>query len=223
MDNITANTGKYMLRLRFSKTGIAAYVSHLDVMRAFTRSLKRAGIPVWYTQGFTKRPYLDFPFPLPLGVVGENEILDIALSQMPENIEIMKEQINAFLPEGFLVNNVEAELGNAADILYAEYILRLPTDINSEKIKAFFNQEKIPAEKFSKKKGNVTIDLAPLINSYEIDEKSHELHVKLPTGMKLNINVNVLIAAIASFLQTKPEIICAKRTYFYPENGENVV
>ena len=46
------------VRLRFSKTGRLKYISHLDINRAMSRALKRAGIPLWYTEGFNPHPYM---------------------------------------------------------------------------------------------------------------------------------------------------------------------
>ena len=54
------------VRLRFSKTGRLKYISHLDINRAMSRALKRAQIPLWYTEGFNPHPYMSFSLPLSL-------------------------------------------------------------------------------------------------------------------------------------------------------------
>ena len=59
--------GFYTVRLVFSKTGRARYISHLDLNRTMARVLRRAGIPLWYTEGFNKHPYITFAAPLSLG------------------------------------------------------------------------------------------------------------------------------------------------------------
>ena len=48
------------LRLFYRKRGRAKYISHLDITRCMQRSLKRAGLPVWYTQGFNPHMYMTF-------------------------------------------------------------------------------------------------------------------------------------------------------------------
>jgi radical SAM-linked protein len=217
MEEANSTQTKISYRLFFSKEGVAAYVSHLDVMRTFTRALKRANIPVWYTQGFTKRPYLDFPFPLPLGVVGENEIMDFAVTETIIDFERYKAQINDALPDGFCVNLITDELSDTSKVLYAKYSLSFPDNVNMELVDSFLTQETIIAEKFSKKKGTVKIDLVPMIKSAVFDKEAQTLDIVLPTGMNLNININVFINALSEYLQEKPEIICAKRTEFYPE------
>ena len=57
-----------MLRALFQKTGNAVYLSHLDLMRLFQRSFKRAGLPLTHTQGFNPRPSVSIALPLSLGV-----------------------------------------------------------------------------------------------------------------------------------------------------------
>ena len=48
------------VRIWFRKTGRVKYVSHLDIMRCMTRAVRRAQIPLWYTEGFNPHPYLNF-------------------------------------------------------------------------------------------------------------------------------------------------------------------
>ena len=62
-------TGSTMqnIRIFFEKRGRVKYISHLDLMRAMSRAVRRAALPIWYTEGFNPKPYLSFPLPLPLG------------------------------------------------------------------------------------------------------------------------------------------------------------
>ena len=69
------------VRILFSKTGRAKYVSHLDLVRAMTRAVRRANIPLWYTEGFNRHPYLTFASPLSLGYEGLRESVDIRMEE----------------------------------------------------------------------------------------------------------------------------------------------
>ena len=69
------------IRLGFSKTDRAAYISHLDCNRLFQRAFKRSGLPVWYTQGFNPHVYLTFPLPLSLGTESLCETVDFRLTE----------------------------------------------------------------------------------------------------------------------------------------------
>ena len=93
-----------MIRLVFSKKGLAKYISHLDMQRTMQRTLRRAGIPVWYSEGFNPHPYLCFASPLSVGIEGENEIIDFRLAEeMP--FEEMKSRFNQAFPQGFTGQN----------------------------------------------------------------------------------------------------------------------
>jgi radical SAM-linked protein len=67
------------VRTRFTKTGKVRFTSHRDVARIWERGLRRAGLPVAYTQGFSPRPKLSFGFALPTGCESLGEYLDISL------------------------------------------------------------------------------------------------------------------------------------------------
>lgn len=68
-------------RVRFRKAERVRYISHLDVLRSWERSIRRAGLPLTYSQGFTPHPKIAFASPLPLGFVGEAEIMDVTLDE----------------------------------------------------------------------------------------------------------------------------------------------
>jgi len=67
------------LRITFSKEGWLIYSSHLDLMRVWERALRRAGAPLAYSGGFNPRPKLQIARALPLGHVGEGELIDVWL------------------------------------------------------------------------------------------------------------------------------------------------
>jgi radical SAM-linked protein len=67
------------LRVWFRKGERVRYISHLDVLRHWERAIRRAGLPLSYSQGFTPHPKLQFAGPLPLGFVADAEIVDVTL------------------------------------------------------------------------------------------------------------------------------------------------
>lgn len=69
------------IRVYFRKSARVRYISHLDVLRAWERSLRRAGLPLAYSRGFTPHPRIAFASPLPVGFVGEAELMDVTLDQ----------------------------------------------------------------------------------------------------------------------------------------------
>ena len=70
------------LRVFYEKTGRAKYISHLDINRCMQRALRRAEIPVWYTEGFNPHPYTTFALPLSLGYESLCETMDLRITRM---------------------------------------------------------------------------------------------------------------------------------------------
>jgi radical SAM-linked protein len=69
------------LRLRFSRGEELKYISHLDVMRLWERVLRRADIPMAYSEGFSPHPRISLAAPLPIGVTSEAELMDVVISK----------------------------------------------------------------------------------------------------------------------------------------------
>ena len=78
----------YKIRICFSKTGYSKYVSHLDLMKTLQRTFRRGGIDISYSQGFNPHPIMSIAHPLPLGVEGLNEYMDISVDSKPNFEEL---------------------------------------------------------------------------------------------------------------------------------------
>lgn len=65
--------------MAYTKKNEARYIAHLDLTRVFDRALRRAQIDVAYSEGFNPHPKISFGPPLPVGVEGEREYVDIEL------------------------------------------------------------------------------------------------------------------------------------------------
>src|SRR5512136_903583 len=69
------------LRITFSKSGALRYTGHLDLQTTWERIVRRAGLPLAYTQGFHPGPRIQIASALPLGFIGHAEIVDIWLRE----------------------------------------------------------------------------------------------------------------------------------------------
>lgn len=94
------------LRLTFSKSGPARYISHLDLARTLERALNRSRIPLAYSQGFNRRPRLSLAAALPLGYTSEAELADIWLTEAADPEEV-KERLMSRMAPGIIVTAVE--------------------------------------------------------------------------------------------------------------------
>lgn len=83
------------VRVWFTKTGEAAYISLLDLQRVMQRALKRSGLPVWYTQGFNPHIYMTFAAPLALGQESLVESLDCRMEPLPGDWEQARAALQA--------------------------------------------------------------------------------------------------------------------------------
>ena len=89
------------IRLQYEKNGEVRFISHLDTIRMFSRALRRAKIPVVYSQGFHPHPKIASGPPLAVGYTSEAEFMDIEiLQQIPKDF---KERLNAQVPKGFQI------------------------------------------------------------------------------------------------------------------------
>lgn len=75
------------IRTWFRKGERVRYISHLDVLRFWERAIRRAGLPLAYSQGFTPHPKLFFASPLPLGFTAEREVMDVILDERVDPAE----------------------------------------------------------------------------------------------------------------------------------------
>ncbi|MBA7704216.1 hypothetical protein ES703_113018 [subsurface metagenome] len=69
------------LRLKFGRGEELKFLSHLDLMRLWERALRRAGLPLAYSEGFTPHPRIALAAPLSVGVTSEAELMDVFLSR----------------------------------------------------------------------------------------------------------------------------------------------
>lgn len=76
-------------RVWFRKGERVRYISHLDVLRFWERAIRRAGLPLAYSQGFTPHPRLAFASPLPLGFTSEAEVMDVTLDERVDQAEFV--------------------------------------------------------------------------------------------------------------------------------------
>jgi radical SAM family uncharacterized protein/radical SAM-linked protein len=116
------------IRLRYTKAGTAAFLSHLDLLRALPRIFRRAGVSLFYTEGFHPRPEMTFGPALSLGVASLAEYVDVKLlGDVP--VDELPAALSAHAPDGVRVTgarelfpgdaNISKILGDGAFARYA--------------------------------------------------------------------------------------------------------
>lgn len=195
------------VRIWFSKQGRVKYVSHLDIMRCMTRAVRRAGIPLWYTEGFNPHPYLNFLQPMPLGVEGLNEPLDIRIEGDISDEKIM-ENLNAVLPVGIKVTRVTQPYMKSNDLAFAEYEIYFEKEDNLvAKLDNAMQSGELVCEKMGKVNGRKRVkevNVSENIKKYSVCEKEDcvLMNVILPGGNTKNVNPMNLLDALNKYLGT---------------------
>jgi radical SAM-linked protein len=107
------------LRLRYAKRGRLRFTSHRDIQRALERALRRAGVPMAYSAGFTPHPKISYAGAAAMGAASEAEYLEISVTEhlAPDRV---REALDAALPVGLdVLEVVEAGSGALAERLEA--------------------------------------------------------------------------------------------------------
>lgn len=194
------------IRIKFTKGQEVKYISHLDTMRVFERTVRREGIPIAYSQGFNPRPQMSFGLPLSVGVTSDSEYVDFDL-EGNLSVEEIVQRLNNNLPGGFRA--VSAEYVNTNISLMAsigaasyEISLQLRGNIGNDQfgkcIGQFMHRDIIEAEKQTKS-GLKKIDIRPYIHEIEIielNENTVKLKMLLGAGSENNLKPELVIKAL---------------------------
>ncbi len=118
-------------RLRFSKTGPIRFTSNLDDLRVWDRAIRRARLPIAFTQGFSPRPRLHFGPALPTCYESSSEYVDLDSTEPVDDIEVAA-RLTASLPDGMdvlIAREVDPKSPSLQAIIEAtEYLIWLDTD-----------------------------------------------------------------------------------------------
>lgn len=190
-----------ILRATFKKGETLRYTGHLDILRTFVRGMRRADIPIKYSEGFNPHAVMTFALPLGVGTTSECEIVDIAMKDEIAISDFLS-RVNANMPkDGIEILSAEYTDAKAPEIVKAEYVIEYendkPIDV-AEITKALSNP--ILVEKKSKRQMK-EVDLAEHIFSHSIevrDEKSFVLTVVMAAGNKFNIKPQLLTEGLMS-------------------------
>lgn len=191
------------VRLRFSKTGQAKYISHLDVNRVFSRALSRAKINLWYTEGFNPHPYMSFSLPLSLGVESLCENVDIRIVDDISDDEI-KQRMNDALPQGIRVLDVYENFMDCREICFSDYVFKFEFSDNEtalQKIKDVLSADCVMALKKGKQGRRRVFketDIKQFIDKYNISIRDNNivLNARLLAGSEKNLNPTLLFDTI---------------------------
>jgi radical SAM-linked protein len=143
------------LRVRFAKRGRLRFTSHRDFQRAFERAVRRAGLPVAFSHGFSPHPKISYAGAAPTGAASEAEYLEISLTSEREP-EQVRAALDEALPAGLdVLEVVVAGPGSLADRLEAsQWEIRLPgadPGAAAAAVEAFLARDEVLVERMTKR------------------------------------------------------------------------
>ena len=200
-------------RIKFAKTGIMRYVGHLDLMRFFQKAVKRAELPIRYSEGFNPHQIMSFAAPLGVGLTSEGEYMDIDLKEKVDPASALK-ALNDNMVEGLEITGFKylpdtAEKCMSA-VTAASYVVTYKDskddacyidNIIDLKERFFDEASSINIVKKTKK-GERELDLKPLIYRFNliIKEGVPEYDLLLSSGSTDNIKPELVVKAFHEFI-----------------------
>jgi len=165
------------LRVVFAKAGPLQYISHLDLVRVWERTLRRAGLSVAYTQGFNPRVRMQLAAALPLGHVGEAELMDIWLAGAVSPA-YFKARVAPVSPEGLYVQEVFPIPLNAGalppQVISAEYRVWVPSAMMQPHTLLQAVARLLAASEWPAERRGRSYDLRPLIERLVVGEEASD-------------------------------------------------
>ncbi len=192
-------------RITFAKRGALSFISHLDFNHSFIRILKRAGIPLKYSEGFNPRPKIVFGLPLSVGMEGENEIVDIGLREEIPCEEVKKRLIDA-VPVDMEIKDVTIPELKVKNIELAEYTVTF-TDFTADTDKICEILANPPQVLKHTKSGDKMTDIGHMIKSVKAVNKSGNfvLYLTLTAFDSNYLNPEYVVAALNNAGLEMPE------------------
>ena len=169
----------------YSKRGQAKYFGHLEMVNIFLRALKRANIPLKYSQGFHPKPKVSFDDPLPVGIESEQELFKMSV---PGSIDpdTMTHQLNSHLPAGLRIVSCQfsAQISRCHAPGLSNYRITLQDAVFSEYSLINFKNSSDFTISFSNRKGKLKkINLKVMVEKIELlDSKRLLLSVSAKPG-----------------------------------------
>ena len=183
------------IRIKFAKTGVMKFVGHLDVMRYFQKAIRRAELPIAYSEGFSPHMLLSFASPLGVGISSTGEYFDMVLAEDMKTDEIVK-RLNATMVEGMEVISArhvpDGKASKAMSLVAgADYLVqfregKMPEIDLETKVPEFFALPQIEIMRKTKRSEKLT-DIRPWIYDMKVKKSGKFRGVHLhPQGTQHN-------------------------------------
>ncbi len=187
-------------RLQFTKYGDMKYVSHLDLIRLFTRIFHRADLPLSYSEGFNPHPKMSVLLPLSVGFESACEYIDVEFKDGVGMLDCMK-KLKGKLPLGMeipQITQLNETSKKAKAIRYASYELTFTNPPSENEIETFLNLTEINVVKKTKRSEGLA-DIKPdIMDLYVTDGK---VYTVISAGSEANLKADLLVTAMEQYIE----------------------
>lgn len=229
------------IRVRFTRGEEVKFISHLDLMKAFERAIRRSGLPIAYSQGFNPHPQMVFGLPLSVGVTSDGEYADFELVQEMKPEQFM-ERLNMSLPEAIRITaagekrtkaNIMASISGADYALYIFMNEMLSLEEADKKLEMLMKKDCIKVLKEGKGAAK-EIDIRPLILEarlevmkrvpfgYEDFKAAFTVLTRFRAGSAANLRPELFVRALAEQADIPVAASRLHRKALYVENKGNM-
>lgn len=185
----------------FEKMGRMSWFSHLDLQNTMQRALRRAQLPVAYSQGFNPHVLTSFATALSVGCQSRGEVMEVEMAGeiSPEEFA---EKLNACLPDGLKVRRCAPVPDSApalmAKVAEAGYDITAPNADLTQAVEAFLKAEEVMVEKRSKTKTRL-VNIRPMVHEITcaFDGKDSRLSTVLEQTNANALKVELVMQALA--------------------------
>lgn len=218
------------VRVKFAKEGAMKFIGHLDIMRYFQKAIKRAGLDVAFSEGFSPHMIMSFASPLGVGITSTGEYFDMELKSATSSSDMVK-RLSDSMAEGMKILSIrQVEDGKASKamslVASADYRLKfretakLPENWK-EKLEEFKAQKEIVILKKTKK-SEKELDICPFIYKLSLEEND-EIFMQLAAGSSNNTKPELVMEAFAAFMEIPYENLkfMIHRCELYADTGSD--
>jgi len=191
-------------RIKFEKLEDLMYISHLELMKTFRSTIRRAELPVSFSQGYNPHIILAMGPPLAVGLISHGEYFDLELEEEIEKTEFI-ERLNRFSPKdlNFLkaervpddIRSLSSLLDTAIYTMNMNFKRKYSLEEQKRMLDEFLNEEEIMIIRHRRKKSDREIDLKKRIFSAEVIEKN-KWRFAVVTGSRGNLRPEELNRAL---------------------------
>ena len=213
-------------RIKFRKFGVMKFIGHLDVMRYFQKAIRRAGIPIAFSGGYSPHMIMSFANPLGVGLTSDGEYFDIELREPISSKEAVQ-RLNDQMVEGMeIVSFVEIpdekKSKGMSIVAGAEYLSKLkngklPEDW-IEKLDTFYKQDEIRIVKATKK-SEKEVDIRPMI--YALKAQENSIYMRVAAGSVQNLKPELVTEAFMKYCGIENAVFVHHRLETFANIGDS--